>query len=403
MRLTIGTICLTMVAHVTRVIGLMSGTSADGVDAALIDIEGQGVALGVRVLAHATYPYAPALREQILAASYPESSSVDLICHLNFALGACFADAAVALAHTAGIPLDQIDLIGSHGQTIYHLPLASTSPPRQVSTLQIGEPCVIAERTGITTVADFRPRDMAAGGIGAPLSPYGHFILFADPQRPKVVQNIGGIANVTVLTRPTVTDLLAFDTGPGNMLIDEAVRHFTDGRQDYDVDGQMAAQGRVHEGLLAELLQHPFITAPPPKATGREDFGRHLFCQILQRAVTLGLPPEDVVRTCTALTATSIRLNYQRAIFPHWAITEMVVCGGGAHNPVLMQMLRQRLPSCTVTTPEDYHYPNEALEAMLFALLAHATLNAWPTNIPRTTGARRPVVLGKIVPGVRPG
>src|SRR5207249_12282166 len=184
---------------VQRVIGLMSGTSADGVDAALVEIQGHSLAPQVRVLAHATYPYDAALRAQILAASYPDSSSVDLICHLNFTLGECFAEAAMAVAHTAGVPLDQIALIGSHGQTIYHIPEASTTPPRCTSTLQIGEPCVIAERTGITTVADFRPRDMAAGGLGAPLSPYGHHVLFADPHRPKLVQNIGGIANVTVL------------------------------------------------------------------------------------------------------------------------------------------------------------------------------------------------------------
>src|SRR5215510_2778124 len=215
------------IPKVQRMIGLMSGTSADGVDAALVEIQDDSLRPQVRVLAHATYPYDAALRAQILAASYPESSSVDLICHLNVALGECFAAAAITVARTAGVPLDQIDLIGSHGQTIYHIPEASTTPPRRPSTLQIGEPCVIAERTGITTVADFRPRDMAAGGLGAPLAPYGHYLLFADPQRPKLVQNIGGIANVTVLAEPDIHGLLAFDTGPGNMLIDEALHHFS--------------------------------------------------------------------------------------------------------------------------------------------------------------------------------
>jgi anhydro-N-acetylmuramic acid kinase len=198
-----------------RVIGLMSGTSADGVDAALIECHGHGLATQVHVLAHATYPYDAALRAQILAASYPESSSVDLICHLNFALGECFAEAAMTVARMAGVPLDQIDLIGSHGQTIYHIPEASTTPPRHPSTLQIGEPCVIAERTGISTVADFRPRDMAAGGLGAPLAPYGHYLLFADPQRPSSCKTSGGIANVTVLAEPDMHGLLAFDTDPG--------------------------------------------------------------------------------------------------------------------------------------------------------------------------------------------
>src|SRR5262245_47019916 len=223
----------TEISAVQRVIGLMSGTSADGVDAVMVDGRGHGLTAQVHVLADATYLYDATLRAQILAASYPESSSVDLICHLNFALGECFAEAAIAVAHMAGLSLDQIDLIGSHGQTIYHIPKMSNAPLRRASTLQIGEPCIIAERTGITTVADFRPRDMAAGGLGAPMAPYGHYLLFADPQRPKLVQNIGGIANVTVLAAPDVQDLLAFDTGPGDMLIDGALRHVRRGQEHY--------------------------------------------------------------------------------------------------------------------------------------------------------------------------
>ena len=381
-----------------RVIGLMSGTSADGVDAALVEIAGHGLETQACVLAHATYPYAAALRTQILAASTPESSSVDLICHLNFTLGECFADAAIAVARLAGVPLNQIDLVGSHGQTIYHIPQASSAPPRCASTLQIGEPCIIAERTGITTVADFRPRDMAAGGLGAPLAPYGHFVLFADPQRPKLVQNIGGIANVTVLAEATPSGLLAFDTGPGNMLIDEALRHFSGGQQHYDTDGQMAAQGCVHQELLATLLAHPFLTQPPPKATGREMFGQVLFQTVLQRASAFELSPADVVRTCTAFTAASILLNYERFIWPRWTIAEVIVCGGGVYNTELMRMFHDGVQPCVVTTPETYGYPNEALEAILFALLAHATVHSQSANIPSATGAQRAVVLGKIVP-----
>ncbi len=388
----------TEIPAVQRVIGLMSGTSADGVDAALVEIQGHGLATQVHVLAHATYPYDAALRAQILAASYPDSSSVDLICHLNFTLGECFAEAAMAVTRMAGLPLDQIDLIGSHGQTIYHIPETSNAPLRRASTLQIGEPCIIAERTGITTVADFRPRDMAAGGLGAPLAPYGHYLLFADPQRPKLVQNIGGIANVTVLAAPDMQDLLAFDTGPGNMLIDEALRHFSGGQQHYDAGGQMAAQGHVHQELLTALLAHPFIAQPPPKATGREVFGQTLLRTVLERAGAFGLSPADVVRTCTAFTAASILLNYQRFIWPRWTIAEVLVCGGGVYNAELMRLLHEGIQPCPVTTPETYGYPNEALEAILFALLAHATVHGQPTNIPGATGAQRAVVLGKIVP-----
>lgn len=381
-----------------RVIGLMSGTSADGVDAALVEIEGHGLEVRVRVLAHATYPYETVLRTQILAASTPESSCVDLICHLNFALGECFAEAAIAVARLAGVPLAQIDLIGSHGQTIYHIPQASSVPPRRASTLQIGEPCIIAERTGITTVADFRPRDMAVGGLGAPLAPYGHALLFADPQRPKLVQNIGGIANVTVLADSAPSDRLAFDTGPGNMLIDEAVRHFSGGQQHYDAGGEMAAQGRVHQELLATLLAHPFITQPPPKATGREMFGQALLHTVLERASAFGLAPADVVCTCTAFTAASVLRNYERFIWPRCTIAEVIFCGGGVYNAELMRLLRDGVQPCVVTTPEAYGYPNEALEAILFALLAHATVHGQPANMPSATGAQRPVILGKIVP-----
>lgn len=381
-----------------RIIGLISGTSVDGIDAVLIEAGSSGRATQVRVLAHATYPYPPELRTQILAASYPESSSVDLICHLNFALGTRFAEAALAIASAARLPIEQVDLIGSHGQTIYHIPVALTSPPRQASTLQIGEPCVIAERTGVTTVADFRPRDMAAGGLGAPLAPYGHFLLFADAQRPKLVQNIGGIANVSVLASPDIMQTLAFDTGPGNMLIDEAVRHYTGGAQHYDAEGQMAAQGKVHPELLASLLQHPFLTQPPPKATGREAFGRGLWRTILQQAEALRLAPADVVRTCTAFTVEAVALNYERFIFPYWPMQEVVVCGGGADNPVLLRLLHERLQPLAVTTPETYGYPNAALEAILFALLARATMQGHTANVPCSTGAAHPVILGKIVP-----
>jgi anhydro-N-acetylmuramic acid kinase len=384
---------------VQRIIGLISGTSVDGIDAALIEVRDDGLSTQVRVLAYDTYPYPEHLQAQLLAAAYPDSSSVDLICHLNVAVGMSFAEAAIAIADAAGISLEWVDLIGSHGQTIHHIPVATTQPPRMVSTLQIGEPSIIAERTGITTVADFRPRDMAAGGLGAPLAPYGHYQLFADPQRPKLVQNIGGIANVSVLTETDVMQTLAFDTGPGNMLIDEAARYATGGRQYFDDGGQLAAQGQAHAGLLSELLQHPFIAQAPPKATGREAFGKALWKQIRDRADDCNLSLADLARTCTAFTVESIAQNYERFIFPHSAIDEIIVCGGGAENPLLMELFRHRMQPITVVTPEHYGYPNAALEAIIFAMLAHATMHRRPSNIPRTTGAAHPVILGKIVPG----
>lgn len=388
-----------MPARFLRAVGLMSGTSADGVDAALVALHGEGLDVEVEVLAHETYPYEASLRNLILSASYPESSSVDLICHLNAVLGHCFADAACAIVEAANVSLSQVHLIGSHGQTIYHIPQATPSPPRLMSTLQIGEPCIIAERTGVTTVADFRPRDMAAGGLGAPLSPYGHYVLFARQKRPKLIQNIGGIANVTVLTGENLQNTVAFDTGPGNMLIDEAVRHFTQGQQGFDCDGKMAAAGKVDAGLLRELMQHPFIAQPPPKATGREAFGAQFFQQIVSRAKELKLTAEDVVATCTAFSAESIWQNYSAFILNRWSLDEVVVCGGGAQNPVLMDMLTERLPaSCRISTPESYGYPNAALEAVLFALLAHATIDGITASMGSTTGTLHPTILGKIIP-----
>jgi anhydro-N-acetylmuramic acid kinase len=383
------------------IIGLISGTSVDGIDAALIEVYNESLLTRVHVLAHDTYPYPASLREQLLDAAYPDSSSVDLICHLNAAVGVCFAEAAIAIAAAAHVPIETVDLIGSHGQTIHHIPVATITPHRSVSTLQIGEPCIITERTGVTTVADFRQRDMAAGGLGAPLAPYGHYQLFADPKRPKLVQNIGGIANVSALTETDVMQTLAFDTGPGNMLIDEAVRHATGAQQQFDAGGQLAAQGQTHAGLLSELLQHPFITQSPPKATGREAFGKTLWQHIHDRASHFNLSAADITRTCTAFTVESIALNYERFIFPHAAIDEIIVCGGGAENPLLMQLFRQRVQPISVVTPEHYGYPNAALEAIIFAMLAHATIHNRPSNIPRTTGATHPVVLGKIVPGRR--
>lgn len=382
-----------------RVVGLMSGTSVDGVDAACVEVYRSGASVQVQVLAYDTYPYPLDLREQILAASYPESSQVDLICHLNVAVGECFAEATLAIITAAGLAPNQVDLVGSHGQTLYHIPTAIAQPPRLASTLQVGEPCVIAERTGITTVADFRPRDMASGGIGAPLAPYAHHLLFADPDHPKLVQNIGGIGNVSVLATANVSEILAFDTGPGNMLIDAAVSHLTEGQQLYDADGELASQGTVNGALLETLMQHPFVHQDPPKATGREAFGQHLWQEIHRQAQHLCLSGPDIIRTCTAFTVDSMVFNYEQFVYPKYHIDEIIVCGGGAANPVLMQMLRDRVSPIQIRTSEDYGYPNEALEAILFAMLAHATMQGQPSNVPRTTGATRGVILGKIIPG----
>jgi anhydro-N-acetylmuramic acid kinase len=389
-----------------RVAGLMSGTSADGVDAAIVDIRGRDV----RLLAFATYPYRAALRREIFNLCRPESARLDAICHYNFVLGEVFAEAVIRLCEESGISLGSVDLIGSHGQTIYHNPKGTRYAGRVVrSTLQIGEPSVIAQRTGIMTVADFRPRDVAAGGEGAPLVPYADLILFSDRQLCRAVQNIGGIANVTFLPaldcgrkicpdgHTTNGDVIAFDTGPGNMVIDGVMRLITQGKRGYDRGGAVAAKGTVHERLLAEMLRHPFLRRRPPKSTGREQFGQQ-YCEWLYgKARREGLLPEDVVATATAFTAASIASAY-RTFLPAMP-DETILCGGGAHNATLVRMLQQRLEGVRIRSTDEFGIHVDAKEAVSFAILAYATINGLPNNLPSVTGAGEPVVLGKIVPG----
>jgi anhydro-N-acetylmuramic acid kinase len=288
----------------------MSGTSADGIDAVVARIAGSGRGLAARVLAHVHQPLSPIMRQHILRLCL--HGTVAEICELNFVLGEHFARAALAAIHRAKRQPRDIAAIGSHGQTIHHLPNARTP-----STLQIGEPAVIAERTGITTVADFRVRDMAAGGQGAPLVPYADWALFTERARPRIVQNIGGIGNLTFLpARAELADMIAFDTGPGNMVIDAVVTALTGGRQTFDRDGRLAARGRVSEKLLAEMRAHPFLRRRPPKTTGREEFGEMFVKQMVAAARRLRLRAEDMVATATAFTAASIADAYRRFVFP---------------------------------------------------------------------------------------
>ncbi len=313
------------------VIGLMSGTSADGVDAALVQINGSAHSTRVRLHAFHTFPFPEGLREAILAASEPQISTVDLLCRLNVALGEVFAEAALEVARQAGISINAVDLVGSHGQTVRHLPepsLLCGYPIR--ATLQLGEPSVIAERTGVTTVADFRPRDMAAGGEGAPLAPYVHYLLFRDAQRSRIIHNIGGISNVTLLPAGgELTEVLAFDTGPGNMPIDGAVGRLTAGQETFDKDGLRARRGQVHQPLVEELLAHSFLPRQPPKSTGREAFGAAFLDQVFARGMELGVLGDDLIATLTAFTVASMADAYRRFVLTRLAQVESVLCGGG--------------------------------------------------------------------------
>jgi len=375
------------------VIALMSGTSADGVDAVLVRISGQSLDLRVELLQHEHLDYPEETRAAVLRACLPDCPVTE-ITRLSVELGEQYAQAVIAVARSHGTPLQEIDLVASHGQTVCHLP----NPGGGGATLQIGEPAVIAERTGVTVVADFRPADMAAGGQGAPLVPYADWVLFCDSTLTRAIQNIGGIGNVTyVPAGAAIDDVIAFDTGPGNMVIDGVVALLSGGSESYDRDGIHAARGQVNDELLAWLIQHPYLQRQPPKSTGREEFGEQFVVQAMAHARGLGVEDDDLVATVTAFTAETIADSYRRFL-PQPPIDEVVLGGGGSLNPTLCRMIAQRLPGAKLLTHEDFGIPAQAKEPLAFAILGHETVMGRPANVPRATGARHPVILGKIIP-----
>ena len=375
------------------IIGLMSGTSVDCIDAVVAKIQGAPPTLTVETLAFTSQTYTPALREVILRNFRPETSSVDEICELNFAIGEAFGAVAHKAAAAANLDMAQVDLIVSHGQTLWH----AVSAEGQVdSTLQLGTGAVIAERTGVTTISDLRSRDVAAGGQGAPMVSYPDLLLYFSPSLTRALQNIGGIGNVTILPKDG-QPALAFDTGPGNMIMDYVTHRATDGQQQFDADGKLAAQGTVNESLVAELLTHPYFSLRPPKTTGRELFGDQYGQQVWERGVALGMSPTDIIATATAFTAVSIAQAY--AHFAPVAIDQVIVGGGGGYNPVLMQMLRTQLAPTPVLCQEDLGFSSKAKEALAFAIMGYEAIHGRPGNLPSCTGARRAVPLGQITPG----
>jgi len=364
-----------------RVAGLISGTSVDGIDVAIVDIDGRSI----ETLAHSSIPYPAPLRTRILAASDASTHTAE-ISRLNFEIGERFADSLIRICRRTRIPQESIELIGSHGQTIYH--------EHRRNTLQIGEGAVIAERTGITVVSDFRTADIAAGGAGAPLVPFLDYRVFRHPRRGRIALNLGGIANVTIIP-PAASpgDVLAFDTGPANMVIDALVQRLTGGRQLYDRSGVIAATGRIDRPLLSNLLRDPYFSRKPPKSAGREQYGR----AFIESLIATRLPLPDLIATATAFTASTVAIAVRRyaATGPvgRW---DLIASGGGVHNRTLMAQIMSLLPGVAVATSSEYGIDVDAKEAIAFALLAHATIDRRPGNLPGATGARHSAVLGKV-------
>lgn len=369
-------------------IGLMSGTSLDGIDAALVEIEGYGKDTSVVLKEFITMEMPKDTRNRIKQACDDETSSSSLICSLNFELGYLFSKAVDVLREQAGVTKEEITFIASHGQTIYHMP--HTEHGMNAGTLQIGEPAVIAYEQETTVVSNFRTMDMAAHGQGAPLVPYSELLLYGEKGKTIALQNVGGIGNVTVLSDDGI---YAFDTGPGNMMMDEICTRYFD--CPYDEAGTLAAQGVVNERLLMELMQHPYMKKIPPKTTGREDFGQCYVQDILSRYPDVS--PFDLLTTFTMFTAKSICFHYQRDIIERTGkLDRAIFGGGGAHNDVLIHFVKELLPDVEILLQEDLGFSSDAKEAIAFAIMGNETLHHQPSNVPQATGAKQSVILGNV-------
>ena len=386
--------------EVRHVVGMMSGTSVDGVDAALVEISGTDSEPKVKLLAFENKPYPPQVREKIFSLFTPANATVDKVGYMNFLLGEIYAKSALSVIEKAGMKPEEIDVIGSHGQTIWHAPIPESPDGIPVAyTVQIGEGSVIAERTGILTVSDFRVADMAAGGQGAPLVPFSEYLLYRREKETILLQNIGGIGNMTVMpagAKPR--DVFAFDTGPGNMIIDAVISAVTGGKKTYDAGGETAAKGKVCNALLDILKEEPYYRQPLPKTTGREHFGVQYTEKILSWWKENPIPVEDLLATVTDLTAYSIADAYERYVLPKYRASEIIVGGGGSYNATLLRFMKERFAphGVAVRTQEDLGLSSDAKEAVAFALMADCCMRGRTNTLPSVTGAEHPAVMGKI-------
>lgn len=369
----------------------------DGVDCAVVDVRPGRSQLRITLLAHRTRPYPPALREQLL--SLYRTGTVETVCQLHAAVGEVFARVANRTIRQAKLAAKEITVIGSHGQTVWHSPTRVPVPGigSVRSSLQIGDPSVIAERTGIMTVADFRSRDLAAGGEGAPLTPYVHYHVFRSRNTSRLIVNLGGIANVTWLPcGGGPEDLVAFDVGPCNLLLDGLLAQATHGQRSIDRNGALASRGCPQDVLVNELLRHSFFACRPPKSTGREEFGEDYIRHVRQVAARHRLSLEDTLASSCAAIARTVRRSGS------WPVDEVIAGGGGVRNRGLLRALTREFEPVPVISMERAGVKSQALEAMAFAVLAYETVRGVPANLPWVTGAKSQVVLGTVTPGRRP-
>lgn len=385
---------------VRHVIGLMSGTSVDGIDIAIVKICGEYPKIRTELLSFNNIPYEESIREKIFELFDPKQSTVEKIGYMNFLLGEVYSKAILESIKSAGLTIHDVDVIGSHGQTIYHAPKIDTGDGYPVSyTVQIGEGAVIANRTGIPCVSDFRVADMAVGGQGAPLVPYTEYLLYKSDVKNILLQNIGGIGNITVIPAGcSSAKVSAFDTGPGNMIIDGLVEKITLGKMRMDIGGNIAKKGIINNKLLDYLKESEYYLIPPPKSTGREYFGKEYVEAVYLFMKENGISDEDGVKTVTYLTAWSIADSYNRFIKKECKADELIIGGGGSYNPVLVDYIRQEmsLHGVQTFTQEELGLSSDAKEAIAFAILADAAIKGEPNNLPSVTGAKSPVVMGKI-------
>ncbi|WP_010094237.1 anhydro-N-acetylmuramic acid kinase [Ornithinibacillus scapharcae] len=386
---------------VNHAVGMMSGTSLDGIDVAIVEIVEEDGDIELRLKYFDMVTYHDAVKQELLKLCDPSKATIQMISTMNMLFGTLFAEAANQVIKEAGLRNEDIDFISSHGQTIFHQPEKVNIAGHPVtSTLQIGDISVIAEQTGITTVGDFRTRDMAVGGQGAPLAPYADYLLFRDKEKGRVLVNIGGISNMSILPKDCdENDVVAYDTGPGNMIIDYFAQQISNGKISYDVDGKLAAKGNVREEWLKRLLDNPYYAEQPPKSTGREHFGERYAKKLWDEAEDMSIYPYDRIATVTKLTAITITNEINRYIVKS-GIREVFISGGGSYNPVLMQAISNGLPPKVVVRKlDEIGMPADAKEAMVFALLGYQYLNKRTNNLPKATGAKQKVMMGKVAWG----